>query len=109
MERRPQTMRSVSALCSRAPCRRRRRCSASPAIYADLVRLEEDVDRLLGSNSELGINLRTQKEDLQKMGVPTEICIRHGIVIDQVFAQARANNYDLIVTGSSRARGMLRH
>ncbi|HEX4639085.1 MAG TPA: universal stress protein [Chthoniobacterales bacterium] len=80
-----------------------------PAIYADLVRLEEDVDRLLESNSELCINLRTQKEDLEKMGVPTEICIRHGIVIDQVFAQARANNYDLIVTGSSRARGMVRH
>jgi len=80
-----------------------------PAIYADLVRLEEDVDRLLESNSELGVNLRTQKQDLEKVGVPTEVCIRHGIVIDQVFAQVRENNYDLIVTGSSQARGMLRH
>jgi nucleotide-binding universal stress UspA family protein len=80
-----------------------------PAIYADLVRLEEDVDRLLESNSELGINLRTQKRDLGKLGVPTQVHIRHGIVIDQVFAEARENNYDLIVTGSSQARGMLRH
>jgi len=80
-----------------------------PAIYADLVRLEEDLDRLLESNSELGVNLRAQKQDLEKMGVPTEVHIRHGIVVDQVFAEARENNFDLIVTGSSQARGMLRH
>jgi nucleotide-binding universal stress UspA family protein len=80
-----------------------------PAIYADLVRLEEDVTRLLESNSELGINLRTQKQDLEKLGVPTEVHIRHGIVVDQVFAEVRKSNYDLIVTGSSQARGMLRH
>src|SRR5438477_9357045 len=80
-----------------------------PAIYADLVRLEEDITRLLESNSELGINLRSQKQDLEKLGVPTEVHVRHGIVVDQVFAEARANNYDLIVTGSSQARGMLRH
>ena len=80
-----------------------------PAIYSDLVRREEDVNRLLESNSELGINLRTQKQDLEKLGVPTEVHVRHGIVVDQVFAEARKSNYDLIVTGSSQARGMLRH
>src|SRR5258708_7237827 len=80
-----------------------------PAIYADLVRLEEDVTRLLESNSELGINLRPQKQDLEKMGVPTEVHVRHGIEVDQVFAEVRKSNYDLIVTGSSQARGMLRH
>src|SRR5207302_120309 len=65
-----------------------------PAIYADLVRLEEDVTRLLESNSELGINLRTQKQDLEKLGVPTEVHVRHGIVVDQVFAEVRKSNYD---------------
>jgi nucleotide-binding universal stress UspA family protein len=80
-----------------------------PAIYADLVRMEEDVERLLESKSELGINLRRQKHDLEKMGVPAEVRIRHGLVIDQVFAEARDKSYDLIVTGSSQARGMLRH
>ena len=80
-----------------------------PAMYADLVRLEEDVDQLLESKSELGINLSAQKADLEKLNVPAEVRIRHGIVVDQVFAEARERNYDLIVTGSSRARGMLRH
>jgi nucleotide-binding universal stress UspA family protein len=80
-----------------------------PAIYADLVRMEEDVAQLLGSNSELGINLRSQKQQLEKMGVPTEVRVRHGIVVDQVFAEAREKSYELIVTGSSQARGMFRH
>jgi nucleotide-binding universal stress UspA family protein len=80
-----------------------------PAIYADLVRLEEDVDQLLESKSELGINLRRQKRDLASLGVRAEVRVRHGIVLDQVFAEAEEGNYDLVVTGSSQARGMLRH
>lgn len=80
-----------------------------PAIYADLVQLEEDVDQLLESGSELGLNLRRQKEDLERLGVPTNIRVRHGIVLDQVFTEAREEDYDLIVTGSSQARGPLRH
>jgi len=35
--------------------------------------------------------------------------LRHGIVIDQVFEEARSGNYDVIVTGTSQARGLLRH
>jgi nucleotide-binding universal stress UspA family protein len=80
-----------------------------PAIYADLVRLEEDVERLLESKSELGLNLHRQKEDLERLGVPTEVHVRHGIVLDQVFEELRTGDHDLIVTGSSQARGMLRH
>lgn len=80
-----------------------------PAIYVDLVRLEEDVNRLLESRSELGLNLRRQKEELERLGVPAEVHVRHGIVIDQVFAEVQQGDHDLIVTGSSQARGMLRH
>ena len=80
-----------------------------PALYADLVRLEEDVGQLLESKSELGTNLRRQRRKLEKLGVPTEVRLRHGIVIDQVFAEVQEGNYDLIVTGTSQARGLLRH
>src|ERR1043166_6598272 len=54
-------------------------------------------------------DLRRQEQDLEKMGVPAEVRIRHGLVVDQVFAEAREQSYDLIVTGSSQARGMVRH
>jgi len=80
-----------------------------PAMYADLVRMEENVDQLLQSSSELGTNLRRQKRELDRLGVPAEVHLRHGIVIDQVFDEVRAGNYDLIVTGTSQARGLLRH
>ena len=80
-----------------------------PAIYADLVQLEEDVGRLLESKSELGTNLRRQKRELERLGVSAEVRLRHGIVIDQVFEEARDGDYDLIVTGTSQARGLLRH
>lgn len=80
-----------------------------PAIYADLVRLEEDVDGLLASGSELGRTLGTQKKQLEKMGVTTTVRVRHGIVLEQVFAEVAEGDYDLVVSGSSRARGPLRH
>ena len=80
-----------------------------PAMYADLVQLEEDVDRLLASGSELGENLRAQKETLEKLGVQVEIRVRHGLVLDEVFKEARDGQHDLIVTGSSQATGPFRH
>jgi nucleotide-binding universal stress UspA family protein len=80
-----------------------------PALYADLVRLEENVDQLLESKSELGTNLRRQKRELERLGVPAEVRLRHGIVIDQVFEEAREGDYDMIVTGTSKARGLFRH
>ena len=80
-----------------------------PAMYADLVRMEENVDQLLQSKSELGTNLRREKRELDRLGVSAEVHLRHGIVIDQVFEEVRDGDYDLIVTGTSQARGLLRH
>jgi nucleotide-binding universal stress UspA family protein len=80
-----------------------------PAMYADLVRMEENVDQLLQSKSELGTNLRRQKRELHRLGVSAEVHLRHGMVIDQVIEEVRDGNYDLIVTGTSQERGLLRH
>ena len=80
-----------------------------PAIYADLVRLEEDVDALLASGSELGRNLRAQKESIERLGVPTQVRVRHGMVLAQIFSEVGKQKHDLIVTGSSPTRGPLGH
>ncbi|MGI9113777.1 MAG: hypothetical protein DLM52_05335 [Chthoniobacterales bacterium] len=80
-----------------------------PAMYADLVQMEEDVGSLLASDSELGQNLKAEKQVLEKLGVTTEVRVRHGLVIDQVFEEVNEGDYDMIVSGSSRARGPLRH
>ena len=78
-----------------------------PAIYINLVQLEENVDQLLESNSELGTNLRREKAELERLSVPAEVRLRHGIAIDQIFEEVRAGDYDLIVTGTSQPRGLL--
>jgi nucleotide-binding universal stress UspA family protein len=80
-----------------------------PAVYADLVRLEEDLDRLLESGSELGQNLVRQKKEVEALGATVTVRIRHGIVIDEVLKEAASGDHDVIVTGSSQARGALRH
>ena len=80
-----------------------------PAIYADLMQLEEDVDRLLHSGSELGRNLLAQKQSLEKLGIVVEVRVRHGFVLDQIFADVSERGHDLIVTGSSPTRGPLGH
>jgi nucleotide-binding universal stress UspA family protein len=80
-----------------------------PAIYVNLVQLEENVDQLLKSKSELGTNLLREKRNLERLGVPAEVRLRHGLVIDQVFEEVHAGDYDLIVTGTSQARGLLSH
>ena len=79
-----------------------------PAVYSDLIRMEEDVNLLLHSNSVLGQNLRREKEALESMGVASEVRLRHGLVISEVFKEIRRGDYDLVVTGSSPVAGTLR-
>ena len=52
-----------------------------PAVYSDLIKMEQDINLLLHSNSELGQNLRREKEVLEKLGVqvePVEIGVIEG-------------------------------
>ncbi|MFY9608731.1 MAG: universal stress protein [Blastocatellia bacterium] len=79
-----------------------------PAVYSDLIKMEEDVNLLLHSNTGLGQNLRREKEFLESMGVESEVRLRHGLVISEVFKEIRRADYDLVVTGSSPVSGNLR-
>jgi nucleotide-binding universal stress UspA family protein len=79
-----------------------------PTVYSDLIKMEEDVNLLLHSNSVLGQNLRREKEVLDSLGVPSEVRLRHGLVISEVFKEIRRGDYDLVVTGSSPVSGTLR-
>ena len=78
-----------------------------PLMYADLIAREEDVAAMLSSDSELGRNLRQQKELIEGLGATVEVLLRHGIVADEVIREVRRGDYDLIVVGSSIDRGPL--
>lgn len=77
-----------------------------PALYAHLRRMEETAAWLLSSDSELGINLRHEKATLESMGVPTEVRLRQGSVLEEILRETRTEQYDLVVTGSALSRGL---
>ncbi len=82
--------------------------SEPPAIYAGLTQLEEDMERVLASNSRLGRTLRHQKELLEELGVFGEIRLHHGLVVPELSKELRRTDYDLVMTGFSPAEDKLR-
>jgi nucleotide-binding universal stress UspA family protein len=79
-----------------------------PAIYSEIREWKLDPDRVLQSNSELGRNLRRERELLQARGLATEIHLRQGLVLEEISREIRTGQYDLIVAGSSLSTGALR-
>jgi nucleotide-binding universal stress UspA family protein len=79
-----------------------------PAVYANLVNPEEDARQVLQSDSKLGRNLRHQKELLENMGVPCEVRLPHGLVLDELLEELQRTEYDLVVSGSSPVQDRLR-
>lgn len=79
-----------------------------PAVYADLIELEENARLLMESNSDLGRNLRREKESLESIGVKCDVRLRHGLVVEEVVKEIREGDYDLVVTGSSPTGDALR-
>ncbi len=79
-----------------------------PAVYANLVKSDEDASQVLLSDSKLGRNLRHQKELLENMGVPCEVRLQHGLVLDELLKELQRTEYDLVMSGSSPAQDRLR-
>jgi nucleotide-binding universal stress UspA family protein len=80
----------------------------APALYSGIRKLELNPALLLDSNSELARNLRRQRDLLTAHGIQTEIRLRQGFVLDEIFAELQQGPYDLIVAGSSLSTGPLR-
>ncbi len=72
----------------------------TPAMYADLVRFEEDADFVLASNSKLGQALRHQKNLLDQLGVFGTLVLRQGRVLPELLKEIKRTGYDLVVSGS---------
>jgi nucleotide-binding universal stress UspA family protein len=71
-----------------------------PAMYADLLRMEEDPDFLERSDSELSKDLKREKELLEEAGANCRLRVAHGLVVPAILKEVRQEDYDLIVIGS---------
>jgi nucleotide-binding universal stress UspA family protein len=82
--------------------------AAPPLLYSDLLERQiSGVDKLLASDYALARNLRREKDAFEKLGVPVDVKLRSGEVGNELLREARAGDYDLIVTGSTRSGGLI--
>lgn len=72
-----------------------------PGIYQQLPRMEEPIEWLLQSQTELGLNLKREHEMIVSAGVPSEVKLRQGGVLSEIIKEVRQGHYDIVVVGSA--------
>ncbi len=68
--------------------------------------LEASAEELMTRSSREGRHLAEMLERLHAEGVEARALVRHGLVVDEIIAEARKGNYELIITGSHRTPGV---
>lgn len=75
---------------------------------SDLYDLEATAEQLIERGTREGRHLAAALESMRQAGVRGEIRVRHGLVMDEIDAEAREGGYDLVVVGAHFVRGMSR-
>jgi len=75
------------------------------AYLPDLAATAED---LMARQTREGVHLQSALEQLRERSVPATARVRHGFVVDEILKELRDGNYDLLVIGAHRARGLTR-
>jgi len=68
--------------------------------------LEASAEELMRRGSPEGLHLSRMLELLRAEGVPTRAVARHGLVLDEILAEAQEGQYDLLVTGAHVTPGL---
>jgi nucleotide-binding universal stress UspA family protein len=85
--------------------------SQLPATYLslrDLEDLEGRADDLMAHGSREGVHLKKALALLDELGVPARAGVRHGLVVDEIMAEACDQAYDMVVIGTHVAAGWMR-
>ncbi len=73
---------------------------------ADLDALEASAEELIHRGSREGAHLSRMLDMLAEEGKVARAVVRHGLVLDEVIAEAREGRYDLLVTGAHVTPGL---
>lgn len=68
--------------------------------------LEASAEVLIARGTREGQHLAEMLERLQAEDVEARALVRHGLVVDEVIAEAREGDYEMIITGSHRTPGV---
>lgn len=80
--------------------------SAGPGING--AQLRADAEELIRSRSPEGELLEQDVRSFEQLGGRTRPKVRHGFVVDEILAEAREGDYDLVVIGAHREHGWQR-
>lgn len=78
-----------------------------PAMYTGLEEVEERLVEFLQADTPQAKHLKRGAEILESYSVEGELKLRHGVPEEEIQREAQKGDFDLIVLGSSRARGPL--
>jgi nucleotide-binding universal stress UspA family protein len=70
--------------------------------------LRADVQELIAEETPEGRLLAQDLRQLDRRGVRPTAKVRHGLVVDEILAEARSGDYDLVVIGAHRGEGWQR-
>ena len=76
--------------------------SAGPGVAGK--QLRAGADELMVEHTPEGELLERDVQALQKSGIRPAAKVRHGLVVEEILAEARSGDYDLVVIGSHRAK-----
>jgi nucleotide-binding universal stress UspA family protein len=80
-------------------------CEAPEAQVRDL---DATAEELMSGDTWEGAHLRQALNVLAGMEVPGEARVRHGLILDEIVAETREGDYDLVVVGSHPVQGWMR-
>lgn len=80
--------------------------SAGPGVSGGLLRA--NAEELIGQSASEGELLDRDAQDLEQPGIHPIPKVRHGFVVDEILAEARYGDYDLVVIGAFRFEGWQR-
>lgn len=80
--------------------------SAAPGIRGP--ELRADAGELINAQSPEGVLLAQDMAYLEAMDLRPRALVRHGLVVDEIVAEARTGDYDLVVIGAHRDEGLPR-
>lgn len=76
--------------------------SAGPGVRGTQLRAE--AEELIENNTPEGDLLKRDMETLKEAGLEPTVKIRHGLVVDEILAEAKSGDYDLVVIGINQER-----
>jgi nucleotide-binding universal stress UspA family protein len=81
--------------------------SDAPSMYIGLPGLDEGLEEILSRETPLAQHLKDTVRRADSAGVVAKLCLRHGIVVEEILRACETEAYDLIVIGSNEPRQIL--